>query len=158
LGVIDDVAQDYRLARSVVVRMMGAVLVLAGIVVLLAGVGVALLDWPAGVLSASVLLAAAVVLGVAVALGLARRATVVRLDETGYVVRWVRGVGVAQGRWKDVEDVVATTVAGDRCVVLRRRDGATTTIPVALLDRPGDKLVQDLQRHLDRGHGYRPLA
>jgi hypothetical protein len=156
LGVIDDVAHDYRLARSVVVRMMGAVLVLAGIVVLLVGVGVALLDWPAGVLSASVLLTAAVVLGVA--LGLARRATVVRLDETGYVVRWVRGVGVAQGRWKDVEDVVATTVAGDRCVVLRRRDGATTTIPVALLDRPGDKLVQDLQRHLDRGHGYRPLA
>ncbi len=136
--------------------MMGAVLVLAGIVVLLVGVGVALLGWPAGVLSASVLLAAAVVLGVA--LVLARRATVVRLDETGYAVRWVRGVGVAQGRWKDVEDVVATTVAGDRCVVLRRRDGATTTIPVALLDRPGDKLVQDLQRHLDRGHGYRPLA
>lgn len=147
---------DYRLNRPLAVRVLGVVLVLAGAVVLLVGVGVALLGWPAGVLSTAVLVAALVVLGAAVVLS--RRSTVVRLDETGYVVRWVRGVGVAQGRWKDVEDVVATTVAGDRCVVLRRRDGRSTTIPVALLDRSADGFVQDLQRHLTRGHGYRPLG
>ena len=54
----------------------------------------------------------------------------VRLDDEGYQVRFVRGAGVKQARWKDVEDVVATTVADERCVVLRLRDGRTTTIPV----------------------------
>jgi hypothetical protein len=89
---------------------------------------------------------------------LTRRATVVRLDETGYTVRLVRGAGVRTGRWKDVEDVVARTIEGARCVVLRRRDGRTTTIPVGILAAPADEFVRDLQQHLNRGHGYRPVA
>jgi hypothetical protein len=64
---------------------------------------------------------------------------------------------VRQGRWKDVEDMLATTVAGDRVVVLRRRDGRTTTIPVGILAGSPDDFVRDLQQHLDRGHGYRPI-
>ncbi|MBA2465568.1 MAG: hypothetical protein H0V42_11435 [Nocardioidaceae bacterium] len=156
LGLIDWVASEYRLSRPVVVRMMGAVLGVAGAFVLLVGIGVALLRWPSGVLSTTVLTATFVVL--AMSFLLSRRPTMVRLDQTGYVVRWVRGVGVARGRWQDVEDAAATTVAGDRCVVLRRRDGRTTTIPVAVIDVPADRFVQDLQQHLNRGQGYRPLG
>ena len=135
--------------------MMGVTLVLCGLVILLIGLGVAVLSWPTGVLSIAVVVAAVAVVVVAVVLS--RAATVVRLDEDGYVVRWIRGAGVNEGRWKDVEDVAAATVEGERCVLLRRRDGSTTTIPVGILDRPAEVFVQDLQQHLNRGHGYRPL-
>jgi hypothetical protein len=57
-----------------------------------------------------------------------------------------------------VEDAVATTVAGERCVVLRLRDGRTSTVPVGALAGSAAELVQDLQAHLDRGHGYRRLG
>jgi hypothetical protein len=136
--------------------MMGIVLAFAGLLVLVTAVLVALLEWPAAVLS--VVLVGAVLGLLAAGLVLTRRATVVRLDETGYTVRLVRGAGVRAGRWKDVEDVVARTIEGARCVVLRRRDGSTTTIPVGILAAPADEFVRDLQQHLNRGHGYRPVA
>jgi hypothetical protein len=149
---------EYRLAPPVVVRMMAVVLAVAGLVVLVAAALVALLSWSGGVLSVVVAGTAAVVVALLTTLFvLSRRTAVVRLDETGYAVRWVRGAGVTDARWKDVEDVVADTVAGSRCVVVRHRDGRTTTIPVTILDRPAEAFVQDLQQHLNRGHGYRPL-
>ena len=109
------------------------------------------------VLRLAILLLFFVVLVVGLGFVLTRRTTVVRLDETGYTVRLVRGAGVTTGRWKDVEDVVATTVEGTRCVVLRRRDGSTTTIPVGILAARSEDFVRDLQQHLNRGHGYRPV-
>jgi hypothetical protein len=147
---------DYRLSAPFAVRMMGIVLAFAGLLVLVTAVLVALLEWPVAVLS--VVLVGAVLGLLAAGLVLTRRATVVRLDETGYTVRLVRGAGVRAGRWKDVEDVVARTIEGARCVVLRRRDGRTTTIPVGILAAPADEFVRDLQQHLNRGHGYRPVA
>lgn len=148
-------ASDYRLSPPVAVRMMGAGLALAGLLVVGVVVGGLLFAWPTAVLSTMVVVA---VLGVVVlAVVLWRLAPVVRLDEVGYEVRWVRGAGVRQGRWKDVEDVLATTVAGSRVVVLRRRDGGTTTIPVEILAGSPDDFVRDLQQHLNRGHGYRPI-
>lgn len=135
--------------------MMGAGLVLAGLLVLLVLVVGGLLGWPAAVLSVAVV---GVVLAIAgLAVSLRRLAPVVRLDDLGYEVRWVRGAGVKRGRWSDVEDAVATTVADDRCIVLRRRDGGTTTIPVDILGGSADDFVRDLQEHLNRGHGYRPV-
>ncbi|CAN5127922.1 hypothetical protein BH18ACT9_BH18ACT9_07550 [soil metagenome] len=148
-------SSEYRLARHVIVKVFGLALLSAGLLVFAGGLSVALLDWPAAVLSATVVVAAVAVL--AVALAAWYRSTVVRLDANGYVVRWVRGAGVKRGRWQDVEAVVAGTVAGDRCLVLRRRDGRTTTIPVMLLDRPAAALLEDLRQHLDHGHGYRRL-
>ena len=146
---------DYRLAAPVTVRILGAALVAAGLLVgLLAAVG-AVVGWPG-----SVILVAALVLWAAIAvlaLLLVRLAPVVRLDAVGYRVRWVRGAGVREARWKDVEDVVATTVQGARCVVLRHRDGRTTTVPVDLLSGPVESFVEDLRSHLNRGHGYRPV-
>ncbi len=110
---------------------MGAGLAVAGLLVLVVVLGGLVFSWPTAVLSTVVVVA---VLGVLVlAAVLWRLAPVVTLGEVGYEVRWVRGAGVRQGRWKDVEDVLATTVAGARVVVLRRRDGTTTTIPVGIL-------------------------
>ena len=146
---------DYRLSQPVVVRMMGALLVLLGVVVLLMTLGVGVLGVPTVVLSVGILLVALLLL--AAALVLTRGVTLVRLDDAGYRVRFVRGAGVQQARWTDVEDVVATTVAGERCVVLRLRDGRTTTIPVRLLRTSPEAFVKDLQGHLNRGHGYRRI-
>ena len=145
----------YRLAPALLVRLMGAAMVTAGFLLVVLTVLVVALDLPTLVLSVGVVALVLVVL--AVGWLLRRRASVVRLDEAGYQVRWVRGAGVMRGRWKDVEDVLATTVAGERCVVLRRRDGSSTTIPVRILAGSADDFVRDLQQHLNRGHGYRRL-
>jgi hypothetical protein len=134
---------------------MGAGLAVTGLLVVVVVLGGWLLSWPTAVLSTVVAAASLAVL--VLALVLWRLAPVVRLDEVGYEVRWVRGAGIRQGRWDDVEDVLATTVAGDRVVVLRRRDGQTTTIPVGILAGAPDDFVRDLQQHLNRGHGYRPI-
>jgi uncharacterized membrane protein (DUF441 family) len=88
---------------------------------------------------------------------LSRRGWVVRFTDDGYAVQWVRGVGIAAARWKDVEDAVTTTSAGSPVVVLRLRSGQTTTIPVELLACDREEFVRELQRHLQRGHGLRPL-
>jgi hypothetical protein len=82
---------------------------------------------------------------------------VVRLTPEGYRVQWVRGVGSASGRWKDVEDAVTTTLAEAPVVVLRLRDGRTTTIPVEMLAADRKAFVRDIQDHLQRGHGLRRL-
>ena len=94
---------------------------------------------------------------VASGLVLTRLTPLVHLDEAGYRVRLLRGAGVRAARWRDVEDVVTATVQGHDCVVLRLRDGRTTTVPVAVLDAPREVFVQDLRTHLDAGHGYRRI-
>lgn len=147
---------DYRFAQPLVARVMGFFLAGLGVAVLLVTAAVALLSLPVGALTAGV--AVAVVSVLVVGFLLTRMSFVVRLDDAGYQVRYIRGAGVKQARWKDVEDVVATKVAGERCVVLRLRDGRTTTLPVrALAGRP-EALVKDLQAHLNSGHGYRRLS
>lgn len=149
-------ASDYRFAPQLVARLMGFFLAGVGALVFLVTLAVALLRLPLLVLTVTVVLALlAVLVGGWV---FTRRLTVVRLDERGYQVRLVRGAGVAQARWTDVEDVVATTVGEERCVVLRLRDGRTTTVPVRVLAGSPDDFVRDLQRHLDTGHGYRRLG
>lgn len=134
--------------------MLGVLLVVLGVVVVLLTLAVELLDLSTWLLSAGILLGALAVLAAAV---LSRRTTVVRLDDTGYRVRMVRGAGATEARWTDVEDVVTATVTGERCVVLRLRDGRTTTIPVRMLAGDPDDFVRDLQTHLDEGHGYRRI-
>jgi len=149
------VPSDYRLSQPVVVRMMGALLSVLGVVVLLMTLAVGLLGVPTAVLSIGFVLVVLLLLGGGFLV--VRGVTLVRLDDAGYRVRLVRGAGVHQARWTDVEDVVATTVAGERCVVLRLRDGRTTTVPVRLLATSPDAFVKDLQGHLNRGHGYRRI-
>lgn len=148
---------SYRFAAPFIVRMTGVGLVAVGVLVLVLAGLVAALSLPEVVLSAGLLVAVVLCLVVLAGLAALRRRDVVRLDETGYRVRYVRGAGVRQAPWKDVEDVTAPTVEGQRCVVLRLRDGRTTTMPVDVLAGSADAFVRDLQQHLNRGHGYRRL-
>lgn len=149
-------ASDYRLSQPLIARLMGIALAVLGLLVLVLTLLVGLLRLPTGVLGAGLVLAVAALL--VVGFLLLRGTPVVRLDDTGYRVRFVRGAGVTRARWADVEDVVATTMEGERCVVLRLRDGRTTTVPVGVLAGSTDAFVRDLQEHLDKGHGYRRIT
>ncbi|EON25688.1 hypothetical protein CF8_0133 [Nocardioides sp. CF8] len=134
---------------------MGVLLIaIAALVFITTGL-VAFLDLHTALLLVPALIGIGALLTGAVVLG--RRGWVVRFTEDGYRVQWVRGVGVAAARWKDVEDAVTTTSADSPVVVLRLRSGATTTIPVELLAGDREDFVRDLQAHLQRGHGLRPL-
>ena len=131
------VTSDYRLSPLLAARMLGAVLALLGLLVFLATAVVVLVSAPVLVLSVAVV---ACVVGVFAAGWFLRRTYVVRLDEVGYHVRFVRGAGVKRASWTDVEDALTTTVAGAPCVVLRLRDGRSTTIPVGVLEGDPDDL------------------
>jgi hypothetical protein len=146
---------DYRLAPALAARLMGLMLVLLAVVLFAVTALVAVLH-----LTPDLLVLLAVVGLVAVFGGgfvLTRRAYVVRLGEQGYRVRLIRGAGVTEARWKDVEDAVTTSPQGIACVVLRLRDGRTTTIPVSALAADREEFVRDLQDHLQKGQGLRPL-
>lgn len=122
---------DYRLAPAFAARLLGLGLVLVAVLALfLAAVSVAL-DWSADVVVVAVVAGMVLVLGGAA--WLRSRAYVVRLTGSGYRVRFVRGVGVAEGRWDEVREAATARPRGVACVVLTRHDGTTTTIPVALL-------------------------
>ncbi|MFL6106974.1 MAG: hypothetical protein ACJ72D_14430 [Marmoricola sp.] len=147
--------REYGLAPQLRARLMGAFLALVGVTLLVMTVVVVALRLPGDVLSAVVI---AVVVGIfALAFFLGRRWYVVRVDDTGYQVRFVRGAGETQARWTDVEDLTTAVVAGSECVLLRLRDGRSTTIPVALIEGDQEEFVDELQRRLDAGHGYRRL-
>lgn len=150
----------YRFAPALLVRLLATVLVLGGLVVAFAALLVWTLGVPTVVLSAAVVLAAllAVIVGlVPTRLG-ARLLGVVRFDATGYRVRFLRSAGTRAARWTDVEDAVAATLSGHRCVVLRLRDGRATTVPVDVLDSTPEQFLADLEEHLDVAHGYRRLG
>lgn len=147
--------RDYGLAPAVRARLLGTSLAVVGLVVLLAAVVVAVADLPTGVLSGLVVLAVLGVAGVGILVG--RRRYVVRLDDVGYRIRFVRGVGRAQARWTDVSDLTTAVVSGTPCVVLRLRDGGSSTVPVAMIEGDREEFVDELQRRLDAGHGYRRL-
>jgi hypothetical protein len=146
---------DYRLAPAFVAQLLG--LALVGLALLLfAGTAVIAI----GGLPADLLIV--VVLGcVAAATGFAwwlrRRAWVLRCTDDGYRVRLVRGAGVREERWSQVDDAVTTYRRDVACLELRLRDGRTTTIPVGVLAVDKDQFVRDLQGRLQGGRGLRPL-
>ena len=148
-------ATDYRFSTAILARSLGALLALLGLVLLVVGVLVGALGLPMAVLTTA--LVVAVLLVVAGGFLAARVGSLVHLDETGYRVRWLRGAGAKQARWREVVDVVTASVAGHDCVVLRLRDGRTTTIPVRVLDASPTAFLEDLTGRLDTGHGYRRL-
>jgi len=150
LGLIDDVASDYRLSGHLTARLLGFFLAGLGVAVFALTVIVGVTGLPVVVVTGGVVLAVVAILLVGFLFTL--RSAVVRLDEEGYQVRLVRGAGVKAARWREVEGVVATTVASERCVVLRLKGGRTTTVPVRVLAGDPDAFVRDLQSHLDR-HG-----
>ena len=151
---IPGVASDYRLSPPFAVRLVGGALVLVAVLVFAGTFVAALGGWSlAGVIGigGAGLLA---VLGTALWL---RRVTVVHFDAEGYRVRLVRSVGVAAATWPEVSEAVAADAGGEPCVVLRLADGRTSTIPLRAVAAESAAFVADLQRHLQDGHGLRPL-
>jgi hypothetical protein len=147
---------DYRLAPQLAARLMGVALVGVGVTVCVATLLIAVFRLPLEALTAVVVLALAMVLVGGLVLG--RRGFVVRLTPEGYRVRFVRGAGVKQGRWVDVVDAVTAQVGGSPCLVLRLRDGRSTTIPVEVLAGDREVFARDVQQHLRSGQGERPLS
>ena len=134
---------------------MGVLLIAISVLVFVSTGLVAFLDLHTAVLLVPAV--AGLLALIAASVVLSRRGWVVQFTDEGYRVQWVRGVGSASARWKDVEDAVTTTAAGSPVVVLRLRSGATSTIPVDMLAGDREEFVRDLQRHLQHGHGLRPL-
>ena len=144
-------SSDYRLAPALGARLLGSALVGLAVLVFAVTVMTALLELSA------VFVGVVAVLGLAVVLVaghlLTRRAYVVRLGEDGYQVRMVRGAGVRTARWVEVENAVTATPHGIDCVVLRLRDGRTTTIPVQVLAADREEFIRDVREHLDGSSG-----
>jgi hypothetical protein len=146
---------DYRLATTHGVRLVGGLLVGLAVFLFVATALVGLLGLPADLLLA---FAAVGIVGVLVAAYvLTRRVAVVHLGQDGYRVRLVRGAGVHAARWTDVAEAVTDAPGGQPVVVLKLADGRSTTIPVGALAADREEFVRDLQAHLRRGQGLRPL-
>ncbi len=146
-----ETAAVYRLSPAVAARLLGLVLVAVAITILVSTVAIAALDLHTAFLLVPVVLT--VLLLVANWWIWRQKGWIARLTDEGYRIQWVRGVGAASGRWVDVEDAVTTTVVGAPVVVLRLRDGRTTTIPVEMLAVDREAFVRDIQQHLQRRHG-----
>lgn len=146
---------DYRLAPTLVVRFVGAYLVLLAVVIFAATAAVYLTGLPPDLL---VILLLVGVVGVFwLAWWLRARAYVVRCEADGYRVRLIRGAGTTRAGWKEVEDAVTASPRGIPCLVLRLKDGRTTTLPVQAIATDREQFVRELQSHLQRGQGLRPL-
>lgn len=137
---------EYRLAPLVMARFVGAYLVLLALVLL--GTTIAAVTFE---LSLDVLVAL-LGLGILGLIGLSwwlrSKLVVVRLTSSGYRIKMVRAAGVAEAPWSDVEDAVAAAPRGIECVVLRLRDGRSTTIPVELVAADKDDLARDIRDRL----------
>jgi len=139
---------DYRMAPLVVARFVGAYLILFAVLILVGTVAVAAAGLGPDLLV--VLLGAGLIGLFGLVWWLRTRVSVVRLTAAGYRVRLVRGAGVKEARWSEVEDAVATQPQDVACVVLRLKDGRSTTIPVELLAADKDDFARDVRDHLGR--------
>ncbi len=152
----DHQASDYRLAPAFAARFVGVLLVGLALALVVVTVLVAVLSLP------SLTLLVAVVVGVAgvlvAAIAVSQRVAMVHLDEDGYRVRLVRGVGVAAADWREVEEAVTASPRGVPVLQLRLRDGRSTTIPVQALAADREEFARDLREHLQRGQRLRPLG
>lgn len=151
----DDGERAYPFAPAFRARFMGAGLLLLGVVLVVVTVVVSALHLPLGIMLAVVVLAVVFVFGFGAWLG---RIKVLTMDDLGYQVRGVRGVGTPKARWADVHDVQTSAVAGARCIVIRLRAGDSSTIPVDVLTGDSDELVREITRRLNHAHGKRSAS
>jgi len=147
-------SSGYRLAPALAARLVGLALVGSAALVLVTTLLAAAFGWSVVVVVVVAVLALAATAG----LGLAtHRIPVLLADEAGYRVRWVRGAGTKAAAWREVADAAAASPRGIDCVVLRLRDGRTTSIPVAAVAAERGRLVAEIREHLTRGEGLRLL-
>lgn len=149
VGVPEPVT-TYRLAPALGVRLVGRSLVTLAVVVLLATL--------VGVLTGVGWGLAGVVTGVGAALVagwawyLLRRAWAVRLTTHEYAVRLLAGVGTSTATWSQVDEVVAVTLGGSPCLVLRLRDGGMTRLPMTAIAGDADAFAHDVRRRVRDAH------
>ena len=137
---------DYSFDPVLAARLVNRLAVALGLVLLVVVGATVALDLHVGLVSA---VALAVGITTLVSSHLVRRRPwVVRLDDRGYQVRFVRSAGVAQAPWRDVADVATQRIEGEPCVVLGLRDGRRTVLPAALLSPGPQALLADIEDRL----------
>lgn len=143
------------LAPALRARLLGSGLLATGLAVVVLLVVAGVVGLPAAVVTGVVALATIGVVVLLLLLG--PRHWVVRLDADGYRVRALRSARTRSARWTDVLDLRTTTLEGVRCLVVRLRDGGTTTLPVDVVEGDPEELTALFSACLDRSHGYRRL-
>lgn len=147
-------SSGYRLAPPLAARLVGLASVASAALLMVATLLTAVLNGPLWVLIVGGVLGVASVVTLAAA---TRALPVLRIDDEGYRVRWVRGAGVTAAHWRDVTGAAAASPGGIDCVVLRLRDGRTTSLPIDALGVDRKAFVAEIREHLKRGEGLRPL-
>jgi hypothetical protein len=145
----------YRLAPAVVVQLVGLACVVLALVLFAGTAIVAVAGLPADLLLVVVLV---LVAGVFVAgWWLRNRAYVLRATADGYRIGLVRGAGLKEARWSQVEQAVTAVRRDAPCIELRLKDGRTTVIPASVLAVDTATFVQELRGHLQRASGLKRL-
>ena len=141
---------SYRLAPALGIRLVGRSLVTLGVLVVIA----TLLGLVTG--GGWVPAGAVTVVGLLLVAGwawwLLRRARALRLTTEGYAVRLLAGVGAAAAPWTIVDEVVAASPGGERCLVLTLTDGRSTRLPMAALAADPDAVALDVRRRVRDAH------
>jgi hypothetical protein len=141
----------YRLSTAHVLRAVGPLAIALGVVWVVAAL---VAPWP----PLRWLLGIATLSFVAIsAVALLRPPTVLRLSADGFRVSFVRGVGVAEAAWSDVETAGAERRSGTACLCIMLTDGRTSVVPLSLLGTRGGEAQRDLHGRLNAAHGYRRL-
>lgn len=138
--------QIYRPHRALVARVLGTGILVLALLVIAATVVLTVIGAPEWVLVFLVLIYIAAF--VAMATWAVRTVWIVRLDEVGYRVRFVRGAGVRSAAWADVADLAATVPRGIPCLELTLTGGGATVIPVEVLDGDREQFVRDVRERL----------
>ncbi len=140
-------ASEYGVSPALTARLLGVALGVVGLVVLVA-TAIVIATSAAALIVALTAMAGVLLMSIA-AWWLTRRAVVIRLDDQGYRIRYVRGAGEVSSRWADVVDAALTPVAQTSCLVIRLRNGRTTTLPLEVIRHPR-KLWADCEERLAR--------
>lgn len=141
----------YRLGIAHLIRLAGSLVVALGILWLLA----TLLGAGSGLRIALAVLTVGCLLALVVLF--VRPPYVLRLDEDGYAVRWVRGAGRSVAAWREVDNVTSRRVGDAKSMVFELKDGSTTIMPLTLLGTDALRAQQDVRERLNAAHGYRKL-
>jgi hypothetical protein len=149
-GPVRTPTSTYRLAPALGARLVGRSLVTLAVLVVVATLLGAILGigwWLAG----GITVVGVVLVGLW-AWSLFRLTWAVRLTSGGYAVRLLRGVGARAASWSEVDEVVAASPAGQRCLVLHLRDGRATRLPMAALAGDPDAFAHDVRRRVRDAH------
>lgn len=144
----------YRLAPALGIRLVGRSLVSLAVVVVVASLA-GLLFGVGWVFAGGVTVVGLVLVG-AWAWWLLRRAEAVRLDDLGYDVHLLGGVGTTSASWSEVAEVVAASPGGTPCLVIRLTGGRGTRLPMRALAGDPDVFARDVRRRVRNAHSPDP--